>query len=270
MSLPFRKSGGGFLNGVAGTIVGYNLDAKEWPGKKGGDAYTTLSVELDILQDGADEPVQQFLQAGFLNDEVTVSDDAQSLESEDDKSIIPEDSEFGRFLQSAVDASFPEEGLVEANLRNFAALVNQRFTFKREVDAEATAKFGKRKGKDGKEYNRDLLLVSEYHGEVEAKSAMKGAKKTSAPAKSAKSSKKDAEDFTEAEAVLLAILADAKDNKLERTALSGKIVRYAVDNKLDNATRESYRKLIGSEDFLSREAGWSFDASKKGQPVELA
>ena len=59
MSLPFRKSGGGFLNGVAGTIVGVKFDSKAWESAKGAE-YSTLSVELSIKQDGADEAVSQF------------------------------------------------------------------------------------------------------------------------------------------------------------------------------------------------------------------
>lgn len=286
MALPFKRSGGGFLNGVAGTIVGYTIEAKTWDAtKKAPDGYTTASVELNIKQDGADEPVSQFLQAGFLYDGQSVSDDGQELVAEDDASMIAADSEFGRFLQSAVDAGLDETPLVEANLRNFSALVNQRFVFKREVDKEGTEKFGKRKGKDGKEYNRDFLLVGEYLGQVEAKAGKKAAKtaKSAAPASksaaksngAAKNADADAQ-IEQAESVLLSILADVKDNRVDRNGLSAKIVRYSTENKFSddaaehNAIREALRKLIGSEDFLSREAGWTYDAKSKGQPVGLA
>ena len=290
MALPFRKAGGGFLSGVAGTIVGYSFDAKQWDAKKkGGDPYTTLSVELEIKPDGADGPVSQFLQAGFLYENHSISDDGQTLESDNDRAIIAEDSEIAKFLQSAVDAGLDENPFVEANLRNLSGLVNQRFVFKRVVDEEGTKKFGKRKGKDkdGKvqEYNRDFLLVAEYLGEVEPEKKGSGRKATAAKTSTAvkgggkvNGAAKNAEVealVEQAEGVLVTILADV-DKAVDRTGLSAKIVRYSTENKFSedaaehNSIRESLRKLIGSEDFLSRENGWTFDPKSKGQPVMLA
>lgn len=286
MAFQFRKAGGGgFLNGVAGVIVGYEFDAKEWPGKSGKDPYTTLTVQLNILADGATEPVKQFLQAGFIYDNQSISDDGQTLESDDDKGIIGEDSEIARFLVSAVEAGLPEDAIQE-DLRNLSGLVNQRFTFKRVVDEEGTKKFGKRKGKgkDGKvaEYNRDFLLVGEYHGLVEPTKGKKSTAKTAAPKAGAKGAKangaaKNAEAdalIEQAEGVLLSILADA-GKAIDRTGLSSKVVKYSTENPFSedaaehNSIRESLRKLIGSEDFLKRANGWSFDPSAKGQPVSL-
>lgn len=282
MAFQFRKSGGGgFLNGVAGVIVGYEFDAKEWEGKNG-EPYTTLSVRLDILPDGATAPVKQFLQAGFIYDNQTISDDGQTLDSDDDKGIIGEDSEIARLLVSAVEAGLPEDAIQE-DLRNLSGLVNQRFTFKREVDVEGTKKFGKRKGKnkDGKEqeYNRDFLLVAEYHGAVEAvkagkKPAAKPAAKTAKPNGKAANAEADAL-IERAEGVLLSILADA-GKPVDRTGLSSKVVKYSTENPFSedasehNTVRESLRKLIGSEEFLKRANGWAFDPSAKGQPVSLA
>jgi hypothetical protein len=289
MALPFRKSGGGFLNGTAGTIVGYAFDSKVWnEGKE--NEYTTLSVELNIKQDGADEPVQQFLSGGFLYDTHSITDNGQELESEDDKPIIAEDSEIAKLLASAVDAGLDETPFVESNLRDLTGLVNQRFVFKREENTELVARLSKagkptkRKGKDGKEYRYDLLLVSEYLGEAEApKKGAKGkaAAKTVAAAKTAKKANgaaKNAEadaQIEQAEEVLLGVLA-AADAAIPRTGLSAKIVRYSTENRFSedasehNEIREAMRKLIGSEEFLSRENGWTFDPKGKGQPVELA
>ena len=278
-ALPFRKSGGGFLNGVAGTIVSTKLDSTEWDGKK--QAYTTFSLELGIRPDGADEPVSQFLQGGFLHEEETISADGSSIEAEHDEALVDETSELGKFLQSVADAGFDEQALIDSNFRTFSFLDNQRFTFKRVVDEEATKKFGKRKGKgkDGKpaEYMRDNLLVAEYLGEAEVVKGKKATKSSkSAPAsKAAKGGKangaaKNAEvdaAIEQAEGVLLEIVADGAVN---RAALSSKVVRYAVDNGLDTETREAIRKLVGSEDFLSRQNGWAYDAKSKGQPVTLA
>lgn len=283
MALPFRRTGTGFLNGVAGVITGYNFDSKVW--NEGEDKeYTSLTVELLILQDGADEPVQQFLRAGFLYPEHSISKDGQTLESDDDRPIIAEDSEFAKLLQSAVEAGLNPTPFEESNLRNLAGLVNQRFLFKREIDTELTEKMkkagksGKRKGKDGKEYPYDLLLVAEYLGEVEKKGRSASAK-SNASKKGVNGAAKNADAdalVEQADSVLMSILADAKDNRVDRSGLSAKIVRYSTehrfseDSKEHNEIRESLRKLIGSEDFLNRNNGWEYDSSAKGQPVALA
>jgi hypothetical protein len=289
MAFQFRKAGGagGYLHGVAGTIVGYSFDAKEWISKKTKNPYTTLSVRLDILQDGAEKPVPQFLQGGFIYDNQTISDDGQTLDSDDDKAIIQEDSEIARFLVSAVEAGLGED-VIQEDLRNLSGLVNRRFTFKRVVDEEGTAQFGKKKSvskKDGKEYenNRDFLLVGEYHGLVEPvkkgskKAAATAPKSTAAKGGKANGAAKNAEAdalIEQAEGVLLSILADA-GKPVDRTGLSSKVVKYSTENPFSedasehNTIRESLRKLIGSEDFLKRANGWNFDPNAKGQPVSL-
>lgn len=286
MALPFKSGGGGFLNGATGVIVGVSHEAKEWPPKKkGGEPYTTVSTELLIKQDGADAPVKQFLQSGFLHDEQNV--DGSVIVSE--TAVITAECGSGRFLASLDEAGFDSTGLVESNLNDWSSVVGARVTFKREVDVEGTKQFGKRKGKtkDGKdaEYNRDFLLVAEYLGQVEVGKGSKGSKaKASAAAPksaaarggkangAAKNAEVDAQ-VAQAESLLIDLLADGP---IDRTSLSSKIVRYAAENPFsDDATehrntREALRKLIGSEDFLSREAGWTYSAKEKGQPVELA
>jgi hypothetical protein len=291
MGFQFRKpSSGGFLNGVAGVIVGYNFEAKEWTNKAGKD-YTTLSVKLDILQDGADKAVPQFLQAGFIYDNQTISEDGQTLSSDDDNAIIGEDSEIARFLVSAVEAGLAEDAIQE-DLRDLSGLVNQRFTFKREIDVEGTAKFGKKKSvskKNGKEYSndRDFLLVKEYHGVVEPakkgaakKATATAAAKPAAAAKKANGAAKNAEAdalIDSATGVLLSILTDAPKNTVDRTSLSAKIMKYSTENPFSadaaehTQLRESLRKLVTSEDFLNLEGrGWNYKADAKGQPVSLA
>ena len=289
MSLPGKSSGGGggYLHGVAGVIVGYNFEAKEWPAKKG-DPYTTVSLELQIRQDGADVAVKQFLQAGFLNDDEIVSGDGQRLESE--KPVIGVGTEAHRFLESLVEAGFDESELVESNLNDLTPIVNARVTFRREIDEDAKARGQKEKftNKAGKEVETDkkLLLVKEYHGQVEPVKGKGGKKavpftgkpseKTTSPTKAnGKAANADADALIErAEGVLLGILADA-GKPVDRTGLSAKIVRYSTENKFSddaaehNAIRESLRKLIGSEDFLNRASGWTYDAGTKGQPVSL-
>jgi hypothetical protein len=283
MALPGKQSGGGgYLNNVTGVLVGAQYGMKTWPAKKeGGDDYTTISLELEILPAGAEAAVKQFLPAGFLNDDETVEDGVIVA----DHPVVAVGSDAHKFLSSLVEAGFDESALVEANLNDAGSIVNARVTFKKEIDAEAKAAGRKEKFKThkGKEVETDVknLLVKEYHGQVEpAKKGAKSASKSAAPKAAAgktngKAKNAEADALIEtADKVLVAILKEA-GKALDRTSLSAKIVRYATQNKLadesaeHNAIRESLRKLIGSEDFLSRENGWTFAAGDKGQPVEF-
>jgi len=162
-------------------------------------------------------------------------------------------------------------------------LVNQRFTFIQVKDERATRDLGKQKGKDGKEYDRKTLEVSEYHGEAteeEEKPARptkanpsKSTTTTSPSSKFAKSgksngaAKKDEEELTAyADSVLLDLLQTAKNNVIEKSALTGLVTRKL----LGNPKREAVRKLLFDDNYLSREEGWTYDQSAKKQPIELA
>jgi hypothetical protein len=272
MALPFKKPGGGFLNGVAGAIVGYKLNIKEWPGKNGGNPYSTLTVELLIKQDGADKPVQQFLPAGFVYDEQTISEDGLEIVSTDERYAPQDGTAFAKFLQSAIDAGLDEASFVEAKLLRFDGLVNQRFTFKRIIDEEGTKEFGKVTGKDGIERNRDFLLVGEYHGPVAASKATKATTTKATTTKGAKTTAAkpagDDPNVARGKDVLLSLLGD--ESPLEKTSISGRIVKYSTENQFaedaneHKAIREALRKLIPSEDFLGLQAGWKYD-SKSGK-----
>lgn len=263
----FKKGGGGFLNGVDGTIVGYKFETKEWEAKKkGGNDYSTLSVQLDVMQDGADEPVPQFIQAGFFYPEnQSVSDDGLTLESDSDGPIIRDDTDWARFIGSLIDAGFPESKLEEGNGRNFECIIGTRVTFKREVDVEGTKRFGKRKDKNDpkKEYNRDWLLVStvlsmpdEKKGKG-GKAVAKPTAKTAAPAKGKGKPVVEEADTDTADAVIVELVSAAKDEKLPRAQVSSAVVRYALTNKLAAADREALRKQLFDEAYLT-------DAAERG------
>ncbi len=287
MALPTRKAGGGYLNGIAGIIVAAFYRATVWNEGKDNE-YTTLSIEIQVLQDGATAPVKQFLPAGFIYENHIISEDGLSISDTegDDRTILQDDTYAIRFIQSAIDAGLPEAPFVESGLRSLSGLVNQRYRFKRVTDEAATAEFGKRKyeTKDGKkgEAPRDYLVVSEYLGVVEpAKKGSKvaapkaaAAKATSKPAAAPKPAADDAQANLGVD-VLLSILAD--NSPIERNAISAKIVKYSTENQFSEsaeehkAIREALRKLVGSEDFLNQTGkGWTYDAKAKGQPVSLA
>lgn len=267
----WKTGGGGFLNNVDGVIAGYKFDSKDWPSKKkGGEGYTTLSVELQVLQDGATEPVKQFLQAGFIHDGQDISDDGLSLESEDEGAIILGDSEFARFIDSM---EAPESGDIKltalegTNYRNFEAIVGARVTFKKVIDKEATEKYGKRLAKKGaskgKEFNRDYLVVSRI---LELGGKVKGKKVATKPVGKKLISLKELlaeSDGPDAKTALLAILNDAKGHKVALSQLNSAVVKYALSNDIEDDDREALREAVTDTDFLGTEDGWVVDKNSK-------
>lgn len=287
----FRKEGGGFLNGETATIVGYKVDAKEW------DGYHSMSVELLIKRDDADEPVQQFLPAGFIYPDrgESVSEDGQTLEG---GAGIGSKSEFGRFLQSLVEvnpeieAEFPEDG------SSFAPIVGLRVTFGKEPNPERQMAAGFKKlgvekkaqkkapyvGKGGKtytdeqvmeagkrpdandkkkSYNHDRLIVTEVVGKEEVKGAAKKAAKpaTSTAAKSGKANgaAKGEADYKAADKFLMGLIADAKNNEIPVKSINGVVVKASLEQDLANEETAAYRALFVDPTYLGRENGWKFD-----------
>lgn len=311
MSLFRKPGGGGFLNNVDLRIVGYGFESKEWESdnpKAKNSTYHTLTMRLDVLQDGADDAVQQFLRAGFFYpDTTTISDDGLTLLNEDgeelERPVIDEDSEAGRFLSALIEKGFPESDL---SFGNFEAIIGRRIRTIKEVDrdeqirigrARLVKKLGPAKGKaaseedafeagkrqdkkdKSKSYNLDFLSVAEVYdaddwtpdSKGKKKTAGKPAKEEKVPAKAGKPSKKAAEPDLDEKAVevLTAILSEAKNNTVLKTQLTGKIVAYAMENDMEDAERDALRKIISSDKFLATEQGWTFDAKDKKQPVTL-
>lgn len=282
----FRKAGGGgFLNGVNGVIVSNKFGRKEFT-SDAGKSYEKLSLELAVQQDGADEPVQQFLDAGFIYEEQLISDDGFTLEG----AQVAEGSDAGRFLQTLIESGFPEESF-PADGSNFQAMNGTRVTFGKEINRERQLAAGRKKlGKVAaakateeqimeagktvskkdktKSYNQDRLIVTAVLGTaaVAPKAAAKAAPKAKATAKAAPATA----DYSAADAFLISILTDAKDNIILKDSISSVIVRKALEDDMDNDARDSYRKLLSSEEFLSRQAGWTFSTSGKKHTVALA
>lgn len=277
----FRESGGGFLNGENGTIVGLKFEIKAW------ETSTEFSAEVSVLRDGAEEAVPQFLRAGFVNEGHGIADDGQTLEG---GLQVGAKTEFARFIQSMMDAGF-EESNFPVDGSNFSAIIGQRVTFGKEPDVERQMAAGRKKlgkvkaasatdaeimaaGKrqdkkdKTKSYNHDRLIVTAVLGEAMT-AAVKSVGKTTAPksaaAKSGKangaaaSTSDDTSVIEAAEGALLTILGTAKDNSVPKGSLSSKVVNYALENNLDGPDREALRKLVTSEAFLQRQTGWTFD-----------
>lgn len=276
----FKKSAG-----ADGVISGYKFEVKEWPSKeKGGDPYFKLSFAFDFMVDGATEPQQRFMDAGFFYPETaSVSDDGLTLVAEGEDGIIQENSEFARFVASLVEKGFPESSLDQTG-RNFEAIIGTRIKLVNWVDKEATEKFGKRvakKGKNkGKSYDRTELRVETVHalpeeGGKKPAAAKKTAAKPAATATKGKAAAKTAapdRDLEALETALVTILGD-NDGKLPRSSVSSKVVGYALKNKLDTAARDALRKDLSDESVLAQlveRGNITYDASDKKQIIALA
>ena len=263
----FKRSGGGFLNGVEGVITSYKFAAREFISEKTGNPYTKLSVELVVLPDGAEEGVQQFLDAGFFRPaKQAISEDGLTLQAINDDGDVEDlerspwgyasDSEFVQFMVSLVEAGFPEQEFGVG--ANFEALIGTRVRFARKVDEKATKERGKRKGKDGKEYNRDVLLVEAVLGRAEVKKggAKKAAAKTAAPkATGAKAAaKKTAPDTSAVDGVVAALVAE---KEVPYKGLGGAFVRYALKAGIAQEDRKAIQATLLDEAYLN-------DATERG------
>ena len=275
MALPIRKpgQGGGFLNGASGAILDAGFVANKSGENKNGP-YTTYSAKLTIQPDGG-EAVDQFLDAGFMYGDNTVSEDGKSIEGSDDY-YVDAATQYGQFLTSLVEGEgqrFPEETL--GDLRSLKPIIGTRVTFKREVDVEATKKRGAyklgkkaagatdqqlfeagkkiaKKGKSaGKAFPLDRLLVTELISLPEVKGKKTAAAtKTATKAAPAKAAAPVA-DTDAVDAALVSILTSAKDSTLARSGLSAAAVKYRLSAKLDPDTFEGIRKQLVSDAYIA-------------------
>jgi len=306
----FKSAGGGYLNNTPGSIAALRFEATEW-NKGTPKAYSTFSLVVDTLADGATEPVPQFLEAGFLypKDGQGISEDGLTLESDKEGDLIAKGSNAERFLASLVEAGIPEEEVLAGNLRNFENLFGRRVVFGKEPDVAkqmasgrkalnlkagsyqaGTRTYtdadimtaGKRKDKKdkSKSYNHDRLIVTSLLGEAPvaapaaktaaAKPATKAATKT-ATKPATKPAEVDSDAlFTQAESMLLTLLANAKDNVLARTSLPSLVVKQSVAENLEPAERDAIRKVIVTDEFLSRQSGWVVNVEDKKGVINLA
>ena len=248
--------GGGYLNGVSGVIKSITFKAgNSGVAEKSGKSWTKYSGVITVLADGAENEVPQFADAGFLRGDQTISADNRTIEGDDAYFLSGNENPFGRFIVSLFEGEGNRlpESLWEATNggRNYDALAGVRVTFQRVRDEEATKRMGKRKDpKTGKEYDRDYLLVSEVLAAPApaakgAKAAVKGAAKGAVKAAPAVAST-DAAD-----AALLSILGGTADNTLERSKVSGAVVRYALAQKLEQADREAIRKTLQDDAYIA-------------------
>jgi hypothetical protein len=186
------KTGKGFLNGVEGTIVGYEFTDDMFvegggrepfkPGKVKGkdgklkDRFHSLNFILQVLVDGAETPITQALFAGGADDwsiseggleifdaQYPDADVAEEAEIADPKNArqLGANTGFAIFLSSLVEAGFPAQNLPETRA-NFEAIIGTRCRFVQREDPNMKGQ--KRKAKNGKEYNYTNTVVDDVLG----------------------------------------------------------------------------------------------------------
>ncbi len=181
----FKRGGGGFLNNVDGVISNYEFsDAFNGnafvPGKDkatGKERFHSLYVLLSARVDGANEDVTTTLFAGSADD-FEIEDDGHTVVPVEDGRELGGGTAWGKFVTSLVEAGFPESMLSEDSI-NFEPIIGTRVRFTQRKNVEDTKKLGKRKGKDGKEYDRQDLVITEVYDL--AKPATKSNGKAAAP-----------------------------------------------------------------------------------------
>ena len=297
-----RSGGGGYLNGVAFEINSIGFETKEFEGGKDG-TYEKLSAVVNLTPDGG-EPVDQFLDAGFLPDGCKLSKDSKTIEGEEFRELL-DTTEFIRFVASAVENGFSEALLDDEDGRNFECMEGYRYVGNREKDREQQIRVGKsrlKKGVDpfGKKVPKNANPTDEEAFEAGKRGVKKGEHKgklfdldvllgsktlgkadgDAKPAKSSKSSTKtkqaepeddtnDGPDTDRLDEVLKAILAE-NDGTISRGKLQGAVVTWGAENSIAKAEREALREALYDEDYLNEAESRgiiTYDADGKKQPI---
>lgn len=281
------KTGGGGVDQQDGTIVDYEFtDAfmgtpyvagtmKELKTGRTVEKPHSLNCCLQIRLDGADDNVLQTLRVAKQYDSWEITDDGHTITPLDGQGL-GSSSAFGKFIQSweAASGIGAESDAVPEGVFNYAPIVGSRVKFimqdYSEAELASIKKLGateKRVGKDGKEYNRQSLMVETVYSTVTAKPAKLTGKPTSSLAKTGKTNgaAKEVNVDDLATVTLLSILQEAKDQQMAKVRLSVPVLRKL----LGNPQMEAVRTRILDDEFLETENGWTFDAASKDKMIAL-
>lgn len=270
--------GGGYLNGVDATLVGYTFLVGETTqikkGERKGEDFTPLSLVPQFAVDGddesKDEPKTQRLLIGDAETIGSVEDDDQVLNLNEGQKI-GKNTEAGIFLGSLCSGGFPAARFGEdPSVVDLRPAIGVRVRLVQEVNVEKTKRQGKQKGTNGKEYDRRDLKVQTVHEVPSEGKSGKAAKPASSNknGSAGKNKKKDEDDVDIPElagktlrAILCAVKGD--DKEIAKSKLS-----MAVLKKLTNDdNREAVREWLFEDDNLAEVKGISYN--KKKQIISL-
>lgn len=270
------KKGGGYLNEVDATIVGYTFEVGEEAvikkGARKGETFTPLSLvpqfEVDGDDESKDEPKTQRLLIGDANAYGDVEDDDHTLLTPEGQAIGAK-SEAGLFIASLCSPIDGGDGFDEelfdddAEKINFEPMIGTRVRLVQQVNAEKTARQGKQVGKNKKEYDRKDLLVQSVLESAPAKPA-KGGKAAVKPAPAGKPAKggkpaKVADVSEKAVDTLKEILSESKDQTLAKSKLSMAVLKKLMKD----SDREAVREWLFDDDNLGGIDGVTFNPKKQ-------
>lgn len=300
------KKGGGFLDGVDVTFVDYQF-TDEFngepfkPGKikddKGKliDKPHNVNAFITFQVDGAEEPTTTTLKVAGNFDDWAISDDGHAMwdasyetieeaEANDaDAKQLPAGTAFAKFVTSFVEADATGqlvESLPEARI-DYSALIGARIRTVQKTDAERTKKYGQKKSKNGKSYDRKDLVVEQIYsfgGEepvaqptkpavgnaksAPAKAATKATTATKAAPVKAKGKPAPAPEpefdlDAETSSALKEVL-QAAGGSLKKGQLSMKL----LNARMQHPEREAIRKRVFDDEFLASVDGVSYDKAK--------
>lgn len=270
------KKGGGFLDGVDGVITDYTFTdefngAPFVAGKIRGsdgkqiDKPHSLNCLLGVTVDGATEVTNTTLKVAGDFDVYEVDETGHILTMADGGPCeISNRSAMAKFIQSLCNPTGGGTGFDENNFSedpdsiDFTPMLGTRVRLVQLTDAARTKEFGKKKGKNGKEYDRKDLVVEKVYGDeapattgktvaTKAKPGPKG--KTTTPAVQ----KVDVPQLS-GEAVQEMLTRAGKP--LDKSKLSMLTLTTPLLKK--HPQREDVRKYLGDDDNLDELAAANF------------
>lgn len=263
--MGFRSAlkGGGLFTGD-GTLGQFTFSAIAPGAKKAGEwAYIVLA----FTQDGKQKEDTQHLFLGGA-DQYQFKEGGTEAISLNDKTGEPAPKSrigkktpaglFFRTLYAAADAAGVDLDTVLPDIDagealDFSALSGARVSLGQEVDVKGTAEKGKRQGSDGNEYDRTNTVVESFYslGDGDVKPATKGGKP--AAGKAGKPKAEDTSVRDAADAVVEALIADAKKadkkNKTGETPVSKFKMAVLRSADIDKGIKDAVSKLLASEAY---------------------
>lgn len=295
----YRKGGGGgFLNNVDATIVGYEFtddiltkegrqpyEPRTYKDTKTGrmkPSFHWMNAIVDFLVDGAAEPVQKLMRVGAFDAFSSIEDDGHTLVPVNENYGQGSNIDWGLFTDSlctpAVGKGFPEELLPEDEL-NWSNIIGTRVRLVQRVNEEANKKFGKRKDATGEEkYDRTDLVVEEVYQLPGTKAASKGAQKAAstsngagkvAPQAAKANGKANGKAHATDELTSEELDALCSSTLMEVLAEAGKPMQKGrltlpIHEKLDgNPYLQQVYNRCRDDNFLAMEDGWTYNKAKQ-------